>query len=101
MTVFEIYPPWRPENQATRCPDYPIARNSRDSVPTTRRRTCASARIIIPMDNLPQSIHQRLAGLWVVEANATKMLRIVFCRVEAVEHDALVADDSDGPVNRV
>ena len=29
------------------------------------------------------------------------MIRVVLCRVEAVEHDALIADDSAGPVNRV
>ena len=42
---------------------------------------------------------QRLAGLGVVEANAAQMIRVVFCRVEAVEHDALIADDSAGPVH--
>ena len=44
---------------------------------------------------------QRLAGLRVVEANAAKMIGVVLCRVEAVEHDALVADDSAGPVHGI
>src|ERR1039458_464243 len=36
---------------------------------------------------------QRLARLWIVEANARQMIRVVLRRVEAVEHDALIADD--------
>ena len=44
---------------------------------------------------------QGLARLGVVEADAAQMIRVVLCRVEAVEHDALIADDSAGAVGRM
>jgi len=31
-------------------------------------------------------------------AVAAKMIRVVHCRAKTVEHDALIADDSNGPV---
>jgi len=45
--------------------------------------------------------HQRLARLGVLEADAPQMLGVVLGRVEAVEHDALIADHATGVVRGV
>ncbi len=42
--------------------------------------------------------HQRLARLWVFEADASQLLGIVLRDVETVHHDTLVADDAGGSV---
>ena len=41
---------------------------------------------------------QRLSRLGVLEPDSPQMLRVMLRRVEAVEHDALVADHTAGPV---
>src|ERR1039458_517756 len=56
---------------------------------------------LFPYTTLFRSVSQKnqcLAGFEVVEANAAQKVRVVFCRVETVEHYALIADDSAGPV---
>ncbi len=43
--------------------------------------------------------HQRLAGFWVFEADASQLLGIILRDIETVEHDALIADDAGTPID--